>query len=448
VIGYASQTDGLAAEFAVHFERGGDPANAVVWLERAAAGVRRRFADREAVAYLKRAIALLSHLPECEERNRRELALRFGLSEALMFAAGYAPVSNVENLKRAVEISSKLGEPQPAVTALSMLIRAYWVTPDLVEAEALLDPLLDLDADIDDRPLRALTQANVSIVALMKGELQRARHAAEVSWELIAEEENYGIPRVTSDPAVQALYSGALAEWLMGYPERAEALARRSAERTNDPYRQEVTLFFRGHLAGLMRSIGEVERVDLELERLQEEYGFGLTYPYGPARKGWLLLQRGDSDAAIACMQEGLSASRRTGSGLHTTFLLATLAEVRLARGEAEEGLAEIEEAFAFAEKTGERYLEAELHRLRGELLLLEPRVEAATHAFERALAIARHQGALSLELRAAMSQARLLKREGRKTEARDLLSPVYAGFTEGFETPDLQEARTLLAGL
>jgi tetratricopeptide (TPR) repeat protein len=357
VIGYASQTDGLAAEFAVHFGRGGDPANAVVWLERAAAGVRRRFADREAVDYIERAIALLGHLPECEERNRRELALRFELSEALMFAAGNAPVSNLGNLKRAVEVARTLGEPQPAVTALSMLIRAYWVAPDLVEAEALLDPLLDLDADIDDRPLRALTQANVSIVALMKGELQRARHAAEVSWELIAEEENYGIPRVTSDPAVQALYSGALAEWLMGYPERAEALARRSAERTNDPYRQEVTLFFRGHLAGLMRSIGEMEQVDLELERLQEEYGFGLTYPYGPARKGWLLLQRGDSDAAIACMQEGLSASRKTGSGLHTTFLLATLAEVRLARREAEEGLAVIEDALGFADEKGERYL-------------------------------------------------------------------------------------------
>jgi adenylate cyclase len=194
-----------------------------------------------------------------------------------------------------------------------------------------------------------------------------------------------------------------------------------------------------------MRSIGEMEQVDLKLERLQEEYGFGLTYPYGPARKGRLLLQRGDSDAAIACMQEGLSASCKTGSGFHTTFLLATLAEVRLSRGEAEEGLAAIGEAFAFADKTGERYLEAELHRLRGELLLLAPHVEAATEAFERALAIARGQGARSLELRAATSHARLLKRDGHKSEARDLLSSVYAGFTEGLETPDLQDAKALL---
>ena len=362
-----------------------------------------------------------------------------------MFAAGYAPVTNVENLKRAVELATTLDEPRPAVTALNMLVRAYWVNPDLAEAEALLDPLLALDSHLDDRPLRALSQANVSIVALMKGELERARRAAEVSWDLIAEEENFGIPFVTSDPAVQALYSGALAEWLTGRPARADALLRRAGERAHDPYRQVVTLFFHGHLAGLLRSIGEVERIDLELECLQEKYGFGLTYVYEAARKGWLLSQQGDSDAAIVCIQKGLSTSRATGSRLHTTFLLATLAEVRLARGEADEGLATIEEAFAFAKKTGERYLEAELHRLRGELLLLEPRVEAARDAFEHALVIARGQGARSLELRAATSQAHLLKREGRKAEARELLSSVYAAFTEGFETPDLQDAKALL---
>lgn len=150
----------------------------------------------------------------------------------------------------------------------------------------------------------------------------------------------------------------------------------------------------------------------------------------------------------MARIQEGLSVMRAAGVEMHTTFLLALLAEVRLDRGEADEGLAAIEQAFAFAERTGERYLEAELHRLRGELLLLEPGVEAAMDAFERALAIARRQGTRSLELRAATSQARLLKREGRKAEARDLLSSVYAGFTEGFETPDLQDAKALLDSL
>ena len=163
-----------------------------------------------------------------------------------------------------------------------------------------------------------------------------------------------------------------------------------------------------------------------------------------------LLWQRGDSDAAIACLQEGLLDKPRDGRSWRCTppFSWPRSPRCDWQRGEAEDGLDAIEEAFAFAEKTGERYLEAELHRLRGELLLLEPRVEAAADAFERALAIARRQGARSLELRAATSQARLWKREGREAEARDLLSSVYAGFTEGFETPDLQDAKALLDSL
>jgi adenylate cyclase len=247
---------------------------------------------------------------------------------------------------------------------------------------------------------------------------------------------------------VQILYSAALTEWLMGFPARAEALSGRCLERSTDPYRRVASLLFHGHLACLLRSIDEVDRVNRELERLQKEYEYGLPYAYEPARAGLLLWKRGDSEAAVAHMQKGLSLMRATGVEMHTTFLLALLAEVRLSRGEADVGLAAIEEAFVFAEKTGERYLEGELHRLRGELLLLEPHVEAATEAFERALTVARRQGARTLELRAATSQARLLKREVREAEARDLLYPVYAGFTEGFETPDLQDATAILKSL
>ena len=137
-----------------------------------------------------------------------------------------------------------------------------------------------------------------------------------------------------------------------------------------------------------------------------------------------------------------IEGSEKTKQILYEKGILTLLVDEDVDRLDA------IDEAFAFAEKTGERYLEAELHRLRGELLLLESRVEAAADAFERALAVARRQGARSLELRAATSQARLLKRDGRKAETRELLSSVYSAFTEGFETPDLQDAKALLDSL
>jgi len=101
--------------------------------------------------------------------------------------------------------------------------------------------------------------------------------------------------------------------------------------------------------------------------------------------------------------------------------------------------------------KNGERVYEAKLHRLKGELLLMQGGTDAAAPAeacLHRALAVARRQGAKSHELRAGTSLARLWREQGRQREARRLLAPIYDWFTEGFDTPDLQEARRLLAEL
>ena len=97
-------------------------------------------------------------------------------------------------------------------------------------------------------------------------------------------------------------------------------------------------------------------------------------------------------------------------------------------------------------ERTGERWSEAELHRLKGELLLQrgdDP--EEVETCYRQAIAVAQRQEAKSWELRATTSLARLLRDQGRAAEARDILSPIYHWFTEGFDTPDLQDAKALL---
>jgi predicted ATPase len=98
----------------------------------------------------------------------------------------------------------------------------------------------------------------------------------------------------------------------------------------------------------------------------------------------------------------------------------------------------------------GHYFFEAELHRLKGELLLihsLEHRAEAEA-CFRRAVDIAHRQNAKSLELRAVMSLSRLWERQGKKHEARQRLAEIYGWFTEGFDTPNLQGAKALLAAL
>jgi predicted ATPase len=124
-------------------------------------------------------------------------------------------------------------------------------------------------------------------------------------------------------------------------------------------------------------------------------------------------------------------------------------------------------EALAAVRKAGECVWEAELHRLKGVLVLqawhrLPALAGGIVHATDRtlhttteaeaslhqALTIARRQQAKSLELRAALSLARLWQHQGKRTEARELLAPIYNWFTEGFDTADLQEAKALLEDL
>ena len=103
-----------------------------------------------------------------------------------------------------------------------------------------------------------------------------------------------------------------------------------------------------------------------------------------------------------------------------------------------------MDDALQIAERTGERWFEAELYRHKGQLLLRQGRIEAAEGLYRKALSIAVEQEAKLWELRAA-SLARLRRDQGRHAEARDLLAPVYGWFTEGFDTPDLKEAKAVL---
>ena len=130
-------------------------------------------------------------------------------------------------------------------------------------------------------------------------------------------------------------------------------------------------------------------------------------------------------------------------------YYLSLLAQVYGKAGRAEEGLASIDEALAEARTHNERWWDAELHRLRTELLLMHGAGASDVEAtILRAISIARSQRARSLELRATMSLARLWIAQNRSDDARRQLSDLYAWFTEGFETPDLQAARLLLAHL
>jgi predicted ATPase len=158
----------------------------------------------------------------------------------------------------------------------------------------------------------------------------------------------------------------------------------------------------------------------------------------------------GDLEGGIARMRSYMSQLKSGGSEYITDRGLTFVATALGRAGRFEEALATLEEAFLFSERTGQRYYQAELHRLKGELLLGHDiaNAAAAEQSFHRALDISREQRAKSWELRASSSLARLLRESSRRDEARSLLAEIYGWFTEGFDTPDLKDATTLLAEL
>ena len=126
----------------------------------------------------------------------------------------------------------------------------------------------------------------------------------------------------------------------------------------------------------------------------------------------------------------------------HYIALLAGACEIA---GQIEEAVTLLDDALQIVERTGERWFAAELYRHKGQLLLRQGHSEAAEELYRKALSIAEEQEAKLWELRAAVSLARLRRDQGRHAEARDLLAPIYGWFTEGFDTPDLKEAKALL---
>jgi predicted ATPase len=182
-----------------------------------------------------------------------------------------------------------------------------------------------------------------------------------------------------------------------------------------------------------------------EVLSISDQHGFSYLFWFGNIMRGWCLGAMGQPAEGIPLILQGLDNVRATGAGLIIPFFLMTLAEVYGMAGQADEGLKRLAEAADIVESTQERWAEAEMHRLRGTLLLSMHERVAAEDSFRLAVTVAQQQSAKFWELRAATSLARLWRDQGKRAEASDLLAPIYGWFTEGFDTPVLQDAKALL---
>jgi len=206
-----------------------------------------------------------------------------------------------------------------------------------------------------------------------------------------------------------------------------------------------VSLALGTELLSLVGDIGAMDQRAGQLAAVAAEQDFPRWGAMGAICRGWVKVKSGDVAEGISLLRSGSAAYRATGAELWMPHYVAFLTKAYEIAGQAQEAEALLDEALRIVERTGERWFVAELNRHKGRLLLRQGHSEAAEELYRKALSIARQQEAKLWELRAAASLARLRRDQGRGAEARDILTPVYGWFTEGFDTPDLREARALL---
>jgi DNA-binding winged helix-turn-helix (wHTH) protein/predicted ATPase len=448
---YGLQASELAAELAWHCEQGQDPARAVPYLQQAAETAVRRHAHREAIDYLRRALALLHTLPDTPERRQHELHVQVALGGPLMVIQGQAAPEVEQTYSRAYALCQQVEDTAQLLPVLAGLRLFYVMQAAHQTAEALGQRLLTLAERYQDRAFRLEAQVALGGERFFLGQFEAALGHLQQS---MASEDVPAPPtaRVVHHPRISGHVFASWVLWCLGYPDQAlihsqEALTQ--AHRLSNPY---ILMWCQSLAANLHVLRGEATAAR-QLAEASVALATTLEVPFWRARstfmRGIALLRQGCSVKGVEQMQEGWAAIQTTGVRLNRVYFLARLAEALLYAGQPDAGLTLLAEALPFIHTSGERWWAAECHRLRGECLLARqgPKhgAEEAAAQFQHALDIARHQHARSLELAAAMSLSRLWQQQGKRTQAHTLLAPVYGWFTEGFDTAALQEARVLL---
>ena len=252
-----------------------------------------------------------------------------------------------------------------------------------------------------------------------------------------------------SHPAVQCQLYQTLISWMLGYPDRSVdelSAAVRIAETLGHPLTLAQTLHYAAFIHIFRHEPSAAADYAERALRICEEQRIAQFHAIALCANGWALSASGKSGKGLAQIAQGVDGY---GPGVLQHMLLALQADAQLAIGKPEEALASVAAGLQAVEKMGGAPLEAELYRLRGEALLAGAgTVSEAETAMQQGIDVARRQNARSWELRGAMSLARLRRQQGRPQEAAALLAPILGWFTEGLDTADLKEAKTLLDNL
>jgi predicted ATPase/DNA-binding winged helix-turn-helix (wHTH) protein len=406
----------------------------------------------------ERSESALSHQTPSDNPNTpTHLRLRLGLGRALLHTMG--PPDQAEfNLSEASRIAEALNDLNVQVAALNDLHTAYRFRGQYGQAGAVTDRLRRIAAQSGDLVAVIKADWQMGLSLLTDGRLREAQHHLEAvikSVAVIEDDRLWHMYRSNDQAAARAMMARALC--LRGFIDRAFSEAELSIDEVTSSNSQAA--FCRVHYYGLVRvslMTGDLVAADREISRLIEaatisDVPFWKTV--GTFLEGRRLVLQEKFAPAVTVLRKAFDICRRTGWQVSYPEYRGALAEALAGLGQLDAALTAVDEAIARAGhgSNSQGWYVPELLRIKGEILLQQGSIESialAEHCYIEAVELAQEQGALLWELRVALSHARLRIRHQKLGEARQLLAPVYARFTEGFGAPDVQAARALLDSL
>jgi predicted ATPase len=428
--------------FAQHYAEAGLVEKSIAYWGKAGRRSAALSATAEAATQFQKGLNQLALLPDNPKRQRQKLELTYALGNALGSAKGLAAPETGRAYSRARELWEQLGAPPDFLMVVQALSIYHGTRGDI-----------ELAQRCDEDVLRISRQHNDS-GGLILGHGSSGRNLFHAG-NFVASRAHLEELLVLFDPITHHHHSIVaahahlgIAAFCLGFP--AQGLAHSSTaitenQRVVHPPTLAASLLLGAVLLSLMEDNVALGRLADRLAALADEQGLPLYRGAGAVFRGRVAAENGDFKGGIGLLRSGVAAYRATGADLWGPFFVALLARACEIGGCIEEAMTLLDDTLQTVEHRGARWFAAELNRHKGRLLLQQGNAETAETLYRKALNIAWEQQAKMWELRAATSLARLWREQGRRSEARELLAPVYGWFTEGFETADLKDAKALL---
>ena len=435
-----------------HFAKAGEDIKAAEYCYKAGQRAQRQSAPKEAVSQYTQAISLLQNATDNEGQALLELDCRIALGPLLLYLKGPRDPDLADHYARAVHLSDRIGDDRKSYSVKwGKWYAEHFGASDMAAAAQTADELIELGLKQNDRGL--LLQAHHSgwTSGLGRDDLKATLEHVEAGIKLYnADEHRHQIAAYGGHDA------GACCRWVGGmlyciagrldHGAQLAAEAVATAESIPHDFSEVMARAFGTTVHFLRRDedmlASWVEALEGRLGEWEGSYAHFVTTPL--MLKGWAYVRSGQIDKGFELLEGNLTTIRNSGF-LRISFQLCVMADALLRSGDAASALDTIAESLEISASTGEKLWLAELHRTKGEILLDLSEEEAAEKELRQALAVAQDQGAGLFELRAAKTLANLWSERTEQSDARDVLAPIYDRFTEGFDTPDLVEAKALL---